>query len=148
MSGRLLRIFLRPSARTPIREVEQALAEVGTGLVSDHAGTGKRQVTLISREAWERTCAELGQNLCPSTRRANLLVEGVDLVESRGRRLRVGPVLLEIGGETRPCELLDDAQVGLQQALDSEWRAGAYARVLVGGLLAPGDSVELLEDES
>lgn len=144
MSARLARIFLRPSARTPIREVSEAVAEVGTGLKDDHAGSGKRQVTLLSREAWERACAELGQDLCPSARRANLLVEGIDLSETRGQRLQIGSVILEIAGETRPCELLDDVELGLEAVLRSEWRGGAYARVLEGGPLRVGDGVLLL----
>lgn len=144
MSARLTRIFLRPSSRTPTREVEEVQAEVGTGLRGDHAGGGKRQVTLLSREAWERACAELGQDLCPSARRANLVLEGLDLSETRGRRLRIGEVLLEIAGETKPCELLDDVAQGLSASLRSEWRGGAYARVLEGGGLRVGDLAELL----
>lgn len=141
--GALARIFLRPSARTPIREVQAAEACVGSGLRDDHAGGGKRQVTLLSLEAWERACAELGQELCPSARRANLVLEGLELRETRGQRLRIGEVLLEIAGETRPCELLDDVAVGLCAALQSEWRGGVYARVLEGGALQVGDSAEL-----
>ena len=145
MSPRLARIFLRPSARTPTREVQEAAAEVGTGLRDDHAGGGKRQVTLLSLEAWERACAELGQDLCPSARRANLVLEGLDLSETRGRQLRIGGALLEIAGETKPCELLDDVHQGLSAILRSEWRGGAYARVLEAGPLRVGDAVELLD---
>jgi MOSC domain-containing protein YiiM len=144
VSGELVRIFVRPSARTPTREVEEAEACVGTGLAQDHAGGGKRQITLLSLEAWERACAELGQDLCPSARRANLVVRGLELAETRGRELQVGAVRLEIAGETRPCELLDDVALGLSAALDPEWRGGVYARVLEGGPLRVGDPVEFL----
>jgi len=145
VSARLARIFLRPSSRTPTREVQAAEAEVGTGLRDDHAGGGKRQVTLLSLEAWERACAELGQELCPSSRRANLVLRGLDLSDSRGRRVRIGGALLEIAGETKPCELLDDVRLGLSAVLQSAWRGGAYARVLEAGPLRVGDEVELLD---
>ena len=143
-TGRLERIYLRPSARTPVREVEAAEAKVGSGLAGDHARGGKREVTLISREAWERACEELGEILEPSARRANLLLGGVDLAQSRGRKLQIGGVVLEINGETKPCQLMDDTRLGLWDALKPEWRGGVYARVLTGGELRVGDSARLL----
>ena len=116
--GKLLRIYLRPSTRTPPRVVARATAVAGTGLEGDHAHGGKRQVTLISREAWDDAIGQLGGGeLDPGARRANLLVEGIELGATIGKRLRVGPVELEVMGETRPCQLMDDARLGLKDAL-------------------------------
>ena len=99
-TGSLQAIYLRPSSRTPVREVQRAEAEAGTGLVDDHAGAGKRQITLLSREAWDAACAALGKTLDPGLRRANLLVSGVDLGAALGKRLTVGEVEIEVVGET------------------------------------------------
>lgn len=144
--GKLVQIYLRPSARTPVKSVVRAEAVAGQGLEGDHAGGGKRQVTLISRQAWQDALAELGGDpLDPGTRRANLLVEGLDLGASIGRRLRIGPVELQVEGETRPCGLMDDARQGLRDALVPACRGGVYARILSGGPLAVGDEVALLE---
>ncbi len=143
--GRLVRIFLRPSTRTPVREVTEVTAVAGVGLEGDHNHGGKRHVTLLSVEGWAEACEALGgADLSPGGRRANLLVEGVDLAAAIGQRLRVGPMEVEVVGETKPCQLMDDVRLGLMDALKPRVRAGVYGRILVGGVLRPGDPVEVL----
>jgi len=144
-TGSLRAIYLRPSSRTPVKSVERVEAEAGTGLVGDHAGAGKRQITLLGREGWEAACAELGQTLDPGVRRANLLVEGVDLGASIGKQLFVGGVRIEVVGETKPCQLMDDMALGLHDALRPECRGGVYGKVLEGGPLEPGMPVRVVE---
>ena len=56
-------------------------------------------------------------------------------------RIRIGTVVLEIGGETRPCERMDEACSGLEVALKPGLRAGSYCRVLAGGVVKIGDEV-------
>lgn len=140
MSGRLLAIFLRPGARLPVRSVAHATAVAGRGLAGDHAGGGRRQVTLLAKEAWDRACAELGHSVDPAVRRANLLVEGVDLGACIGGSLRLADVVIDVLGETRPCELLDDGGGhGLCNSLRSERRGGVHGSIRVGGELRVGD---------
>jgi len=144
MNGRLLAIWLRPAARLPVRAVDRALAVAGRGLDGDHAGGGKRQVTLIAHEAWTAACAELGRDIDPSARRANLLVEGIDLAAAIGHTLRIGDVVVEVLGETRPCELMDDdGRTGLQAALRQECRGGVFGRIAAGGELRVGMDCQL-----
>lgn len=145
--GKVLNVYLRPSSRTPVRDVAEAKALPGKGLEGDHAGGGRRQVTLLAREAWEAACAQLGIELDPGARRANLLIEGVDLADSRGRTVKVGGVRIRITGETKPCQLMDDTHLGLRDALVPDWRGGAFGELLDAGVIRPGDAVELLEDE-
>jgi len=143
--GRLLRIFLRPAARAPVREVERVEARAGEGLAGDHRKGGRRQVTLLTREGWAAACADLGVTLDPGGRRANLLVEGVDLATALGGgRVRIGPVEVEVAGETTPCQLMDDVHPGLWSALKPEARGGVFGRLLASGTLEVGAPVEVL----
>ena len=86
--------------------------------------------------------AELEAELDPSTRRANLLVAGVDLEGTRNRVLRVGDARLLIGGEVTPCERMEEAFEGLQRTMRPHWRGGAFAQVLSGGQIQVGDQVQ------
>ncbi len=113
----------------------------GRGLEGNANQGGKRQVTILSAEAWRDVDAELGAEVDPRARRANLFVRGVDLEESRGRTLEVGGCRVLIGGETRPCRRMEEAWPGLQKALEPEWRAGAYGEVTGDGEVAVGDVV-------
>ncbi len=141
MAPTLLSIYLRPASRLPARSVERARAVAGIGLDGDHAGGGKRQVTLLSLDAWRAACGEIGRDLDPSVRRANLLVDGIDLSPTIGSQIVFGEVVIEVLGETRPCELMDDdGRLGLQKALRPDRRGGVYGRILRGGELAVGMS--------
>ncbi len=137
-------IHLRPSPRAPVVEVASAVAREGRGLDGDHAHGGARQLTLLSLEDWTRACSELGASLDPGGRRANVVVEGLALAETVGRHVRIGRILLEITGITHPCSNMDAFQPGLRKALKPEGRGGVHGRILLGGVLARGDPVELL----
>ncbi len=125
--------------RGPMDPVMEASAVAGSGLVGNANQGGKRQIALIAAEAWAAVCADLEAEIAPELRRANLLVSGLDLEDSRGRILCLGPCRLEIQGETRPCRLMEESYPGLQKALDPHWRGGVYGVVLEGGDFAKGD---------
>jgi MOSC domain-containing protein YiiM len=130
------------ASRGPIDQLEEADITLESGVANDFRGKpGKRQVTVLSLEAWVEACAEIGKALPWTTRRANLLVAGVDLDDSAGGRLEIGEVVLEITGETRPCTRMDEAHDGLQAALAPHWRAGATCRILEPGRIRLGDAV-------
>ena len=84
---------------------------------------------------------ELGAALSPAARRANLMVSGVELAQSRDRVLLIGGSRLRVAGETRPCERMDEALPGLRRAMREDWAGGVFAEVLEGGAIAVGDEV-------
>jgi MOSC domain-containing protein YiiM len=139
--ARLAAIWIKRARRGPMDARDRARLIAGRGIEGNADFGNPRQVTLVAVERWHEAEAELGLAVDPSTRRANLLIDGLDLKESRGRVLRIGAVRLRLRGETRPCERMDDACPGLRAALAPDWRAGAWGEVLDGGEITVGDAV-------
>jgi MOSC domain-containing protein YiiM len=144
--GTLLGIARKSGKRAPMEEIDAAQASEAAGIEGDYRGKpGDRQVTVLAREAWQAVCHELGEVLPWTLRRANLLVEGVNLPQRPGARLRVGGMLLEVTGECDPCTRMDEQRDGLTEALRPEWRGGVTCRVVEGGAISVGDPAELLD---
>nr|WP_183986638.1 MOSC domain-containing protein [Sphingomonas jinjuensis] len=109
-------------------------------------GRGRRQVTLIERGDWDAAMAEVGHTIAWQERRANLLVDGLDLPQVPGVRLRIGrDVVVEITRETDPCERMEALAPGLRAALTPDWRGGVCTRVRQGGHIAVGDEIRIEE---
>jgi MOSC domain-containing protein YiiM len=144
--GRLLGIARRLAPRAPMEEVAAVRITPGGGVDGDaRRRPGRRQVTVLARDAWEAALAECAAALSWTTRRANLYVEGLDLVGAAGAELHVGAgVRLLVTGETNPCARMEAAWPGLSGALARDWRGGVTCRVLRGGGIAVGDPVVLI----
>jgi MOSC domain-containing protein YiiM len=150
--GRLIGIARRNAVRAPMQEIDAGLISVEGGLEGDHKGPKfpRRRITVLAREAWEQALGELTSadeqpvRLSWTTRRANLLVEGIRLPRARGAILRIGPVKLEVTYPTQPCSRMDEAFPGLLKALHPDWRGGVTCQVLEGGAVKIGDDVEVL----
>jgi MOSC domain-containing protein YiiM len=141
--GRIERIWLKRMKGGPMDAQERARLVAGRGLEGNANQGGKRQVTILSLETWERITRSLGQAADPARRRANLLVSGVDLANSRGQILRVAGHRIRVYGETRPCEQMEAAAAGLQDGLSEPWGGGVFGEVLDDGEIRVGDAVTL-----
>ena len=149
--GVLLGIARHARPKAAMELLDHALVTLEGGIQGDFRGAMrgkpyKRQVTLIERGDWEAATAEVGHALPWQERRANLLVDGVDLPQVRGARVFIGAeVVLEITREADPCERMEALAPGLKAALLPDWRGGACAMVIAGGRIAAGDEIRIEE---
>ncbi|MBU6405561.1 MAG: MOSC domain-containing protein [Alphaproteobacteria bacterium] len=142
MHGALIGIAWRPKPRQKMTTAEEVMVSAEAGLAGDYRGApGKRQATLLFEEDWLTACALLGETRAWTIRRANFLVRGIPNPKSAGGLLWIGPVLVEITGETEPCNRMDAQWPGLRAALTPDWRGGVTARVLEGGMVSLGAEV-------
>lgn len=145
MSGRLLAVAVAPRKRAAMIERVRARVSRDHGVEGDARGRRPgRQVTVVFQESWLAACAALGQELPWTARRANLLVAGLAVPDRIGAQLRIGPVVLEVTEETKPCGLMEKAVTGLKAALKPAWRGGVCCIVVEGGEIALGDTVALV----
>ena len=121
--------------------VGAALAVPGKGLAGSVGRSSRRQITILERESWMRCVESLNGNADPKGRRANVLVSGVSLAHTRGRVLRIGNVRIAVGGETTPCERMDEVLPGLREAMKADWAGGVFGQILDEGTIAVGDDV-------
>ena len=139
--GKLESIWIKRMKRGPMDPVPVANLVAGHGIEGNANQGGKRQVTLIEREMWEEITRALNASVPPTARRANLMLNGIRLAESHGRVLRVGSCRIQIYGETRPCQQMDEAHMGLREAMKPNWGGGAFGEILDDGRIEVGDPV-------
>jgi MOSC domain-containing protein YiiM len=152
--GKLLGIAIKTQPKGPLQKLSQTVISAERGLLGDCRGRGGkeqvRQVTIISQTSWQAVCRELEANLSWTLRRANLMVAGINLVETVGQLLRINGLILEITDETKPCSRMDESYQGLRKTLESDWRGGVSCRIKHGDgvVIKIGDSVELVNNRS
>ncbi len=146
-TGNVEWIGLRPARDVAMQAVDEALATTGRGLVGDRygGGSGKRGVTLLQAEHLPVIAALSGHAaIALDTLRRNLVVSGIPLIAFKGRRFRIGEVVLE---GTDPCDPCSRMELALGAGGYNAMRGmgGLCARIVAGGILRRGDAVAWIE---
>ena len=132
-------LFRAPKKHLPMEELSEIRAVDDTGIEGcAHARPGrKRQVLLVDRETLD------AMNLQPGMIRENITTDGLNVNSLQiGQLLRVGDARLEVSAICTPCDQMDAIRPGLRKEL---WgRRGMLCRVLDGGVIRRGDSIEKL----
>ena len=135
--ARVQNLFRAPKKRLPMEELAEVYAVVGKGLEGcAHARPGsKRQVLLVDRETLE------AMDLQPGIIRENITTDGLNVNSLQvGQLLRIGEARLEVSAVCTPCDQMEAIRAGLRREL---WgRRGMLCRVLEGGVIRRGDSIE------
>jgi MOSC domain-containing protein YiiM len=106
-----------------------------------------RQISLIEEEALAHAAAALGLSGVPSgASRRQVVVRGIALNDTVGKRLRVGPLLVSVEDLCHPCANMEK-KIGSGARAALAGRGGIVGRVVRGGILRAGDPVAIVESE-
>ena len=144
--AKLIGIAIKHTKRAPMQTLSSAFISIDKGVENDFRGKpSKRQVTVMSQQAWQDANVGLNTDLPWTIRRANLLVDELDMEDTAGSIITIGDVVLQIKQQTDPCERMEEAAKGLYNALKPRWRGGVCCRVINEGKVKLGDDVVLID---
>ena len=136
----MVNLFRAPKKRAAMEELREVkvIEDAGFEGCAHARPGGKRQVLLMDIE----TLREM--ELAPGVVRDNITTEGLDVNALRaGQKLRAGEVELEVSLVCEPCEQIEALRPGLQVRMVG--RRGMLCRVLHGGTVRQGDSIDVEE---
>lgn len=142
MSAKVIAVCIsknKGERKTPVESVE--LRE-NHGIVGDaHAGEWHRQVSLLAKESIDKM-RKLGLDVDSGDFAENITTEGIDLPGLPiGARMTIGETLLEVTQIGKECHTRCAIY---HQAGDCVMpKEGIFVRVLTGGVVRPGDAIEL-----
>ncbi|MCL5103476.1 MAG: molybdopterin-binding protein [Armatimonadetes bacterium] len=113
------------------------------GVVGDaHAGAWHRQVSLLSQESIDQFVQDTGHAVGPGEFAENITLHGIDLGSvSVLDRFQIGEVEIEVSQIGKTCHG-ENCAIFREVGQCVMPRAGIFCRVLSGGIIRPGDSVE------
>jgi MOSC domain-containing protein YiiM len=146
-NGRVEWIGLRAKRDAPMVPVAEAVAVAGKGLLGDRyaSESGKRGLTLIQAEHLPVIAALAGHDQVAAwLLRRNVVISGLPLIALKGRRFRIGEVILEGTDACDPCSRME-AALGPGGFNAMRGHGGLCARILEGGRFGLGDSLLPIE---
>ena len=125
------------------KPVEAVELRENHGIVGDgHAGDWHRQVSLLAQESIDKMRA-MGLDVNAGDFAENITTSGIDLVSLPiGTRLQVGEALLEVTQIGKECHTR--CAIYYQAGDCVMPKEGIFAKVITGGVVRPGDEVEIV----
>ena len=165
MAGVVEEIYITGEGSAPMERVNEIRAVRGSGPLARGRNGCKRgglegdrykedtgywtpygdicEVTLIRAEDLDEIEQEAGLSVKNGEHRRNIITRGVDLLNLRGTRFRVGEAVLEYDRPRPPCKHVQDlTEKGMTKALRG--RGGICARVVEEGRIRPLDEIVAL----
>ena len=141
MKGKVIAVCVSESKGTPKTDVGEGYLLPDVGIEGDaHAGFAHRQISMLAVEDIEIMKERL-PDLVPGSFAENITVEDFDLSSlSIGDRVRVGEALLELSQIGKECHTRCAVYHSAGDCIMP--RKGLFFRVIEGGRVATGDSVE------
>ena len=144
MKGKVLAVNVSLNKGERKSAVPSATLLVEHGIEGDaHAGDWHRQVSLLAMESIAKMQA-LGLEVGEGDFAENITTQGMDLVHLPiGTRLAMGETVLEVTQIGKECHTRCAI---FYQAGDCVMpKEGIFARVIIGGVVRPGDGISLIE---
>lgn len=142
--GKLINIFIGTQKGAGKYSVASAELMAQEGLGGDHHAGLKphRQVSLFAVETLHEI-NNAGIVVTAEELSANLLTEGIAIdTLAAGTKLKIGTAIIEISEARKPCGSLTKIDKRLPKA--TYLRCGQFGRVLTGGVIHAGDSIEII----
>jgi len=134
-------IYLRAQRLAPVISVDKVLAMSGKGLTGDrYVGGGSRQITLVSSESLSSVSSFLGISVTPDLVRRNIVTSHINLLSLKGKRFKIGEVLLDFTGECHPCSRMEE-NLGIGGYNAMRGHGGITAAALSDGIIKIGDQI-------
>lgn len=116
------------------------------GLEGDaHGGNWHRQVSLLGQESIDKMVALGAGELTPGNFAENITTEGITVYELPvGTRLKIGETLQEVTQIGKECH--KGCEIAKKVGDCVMPREGIFTIILKGGVVKPGDIIEVLED--
>ena len=144
MQGKVLSINISEKKGTPKTKINPGILIDDFGFEGDaHAGKWHRQVSLLAKESIEKSKGLPTDGLCHGVFAENITTEGIELYTIPvGTQLKVGECVIEISQIGKECHEGCAIQKLVGKCVMP--REGIFAKVIKGGKVFEGDSIELL----
>lgn len=143
-AGRVVAVCVSEKKGEQKGAVEEARLVEDWGIEGDaHSGNWHRQVSLLAEESIEKMRAK-GLELGHGDFGENIVTEGIDLLSLPvGAKLLVGGAVVEVTQIGKECH--ERCAIYYKAGDCIMPREGIFARVLRGGVVRPGQRIELVE---